>query len=362
MRGTNSMKGLLLAGLVAGSVACQPADGAPVSGQGDGTAARVVNVQVITVQPSVFVDYVRATGEVEALSDVTISAEESGVIREFYVEKGATVRAGQPIAKINDAVLKPQTDEARAAAVVAQEQYRRQQQVWDTEKIGSEIGLLQAKSAAEGAAARAAALEARLERTVLRAPVAGVFDEKLIEVGEMAMPGVPVARVVSTQKVKVTAGIPERFAADVRDGTAARLTFDVFPGREFTGRVSFVGSTVNRENRTFPIELVLENPGRLIKPRMVASVQVARARLEHALVVPQGAVLRTEAGYQAFVVTEREGNLVAEARRVRLGASYENRVVIDSGLVAGERLVTVGQRLVDAGSRVRIVSAEEKQP
>jgi multidrug efflux pump subunit AcrA (membrane-fusion protein) len=92
---------------------------------------------------------------------------------------------------------------------------------------------------------------------------------------------------------------------------------------------------------------------------MVASVQVVRSRLENALVVPQGAVLRTEAGYQAFVVVERDGHLVAQTRPVRLGASFENRVVIEAGLAAGDRLVVVGQRLVDQGSRVRIVQDAE---
>jgi RND family efflux transporter MFP subunit len=358
MRRSNSVQRLILAGLVAGGVAaCQPADGAPPADQEE--AVRVVNVQVVTVQPSAFVDYVRATGEVEALSDITVSAEETGVIREFFAAKGAMVSAGQPLARIDDAVLKAQADEARAAAQLAQEQYQRQRQVWDAEKIGSEMGVLQAKSQADGAAARAAALDARLERTVVRAPVAGVFDEKSVEVGEMVQPGTPIARVVATQRVKVTAGIPERFAAEVATGAAARLSFDVFPGREFAGRVSFVGSTVDRESRTFPIEVVLDNPQRLIKPRMVASVQVVRSRLENALVVPQGAVLRTEAGYQAFVVVERDGHLVAQTRPVRLGASFENRVVIEAGLAAGDRLVVVGQRLVDQGSRVRIVQDAE---
>jgi len=320
-------------------------------------AARVVNVEVITATPGSFVDYIRATGEVEALSDVTLSAEETGVIREFFVAKGAWLGQGEPIAKIDDAVLKAQAEEARAAAGLAREQYQRQRRVWEESKVGSEIALLQTRSQAEAAAARLSALESRLDRTVIRSPVSGVFDEKSMEVGEMAMPGARIGRVVATHKLKVSAGIPERFAAELQRGAVARLTFDIFPGREFMGTVSFVGSTVDAENRTFPVEILLDNPQRLIKPRMVANVQVVRARLEGVIVVPQDVVLRTEAGYQVFVVADRDGKPVAEARPVSLGASYENRVVITEGLAAGDRLVTVGQRLVDPGSRIRIVEA-----
>lgn len=351
---------LLAVSAVAGA-GCASADGETANEQTAAEAARVVNVEVITAAPGSFVDYIRATGEVEALHDVTLSAEESGVIREFFVAKGAWVERGASIARIDDAVLAAQVNEARAAARLAQEQYERQRRVWEESKVGSEMALLQTRSQAEAAAARLAALEARLERTVIRSPISGVFDEKSMEAGEMAMPGQRVGRVVATHTLKVTAGIPERFAADLKRGATARVTFDIFPGREFTGKVSFVGSTVDADNRTFPVEVVLENPGRLIKPRMVANVQVVRARLDGVMVVPQNVVLRTEAGYQVFVVADRDGQLVAEARPVTLGPSYENRVVITEGLTAGDRLVTVGQRLVDRGSRVRVVNeaAEE---
>lgn len=347
---------LAAAGVGTWMAGCRPADG-EAANQPAAETARVVNVEVITATPGAFVDYIRTTGEVEALSDVTLSAEETGVIKQFFVAKGAWVAQGAPIAKIDDAVLQAQVEEARAAARLAQEQYDRQRRVWEESRVGSEIGLLQTRSQAEAAAARRAALESRLDRTVIRSPVAGVFDEKSMEVGEMVMPGGRIGRVVTTHRLKVTAGIPERFAAELKNGSAARITFDIFPGREFAGSVSFVGSTVDAENRTFPVEIVLDNPQRLIKPRMVGNVQVVRARLDHVIVVPQQVVVRTEAGYQVFVVTQRDGQLVAEARPVSLGASYDNRVVITDGLAQGDRLVSVGQRLVDPGSRVRIVNA-----
>ncbi len=348
----------MLALLVAGAAAaCQPADSAPPAEDPE-AFARVVKVQVRVVEPGDFLDYIRATGEVEAVNDVILSAEESGVIREFYVAKGAAVEAGQAIAKIDDAVLAAQAAEARAAAQLAEEQYERQRQVWEEEKIGSEIAYLQAKSQAQAAAARSDALEARLSRTVIRAPVAGVFDEKFMDDGEMAMPGSRIGRVVSARRVKVTAGIPERFAPDVATGAATRVTFDIFPGEEFVGRVRFVGGIVDPQNRTFPIEILIDNPRRLIKPNMVANVQVVRAHLTGVTVLPQDLVMRTEEGYQVFVVVERDGASFADARRVTLGPSYENRVVITDGLAVGDRVISVGARLVDQGSRVRVLQAE----
>lgn len=349
--------GALGALLASAAVACNAADSAPLADGAPDATARVVKVEIREVRPDTFVDYVRATGEVEALHDVVLSTEEPGVVRRFYVAKGAAVQAGQAIAKIDDAVLAAQAEEAGAAARLARERYERQRQVWEEARVGSEMGYLQAKSQAEAAAARAAALDARLGRTVIRTPVAGVFDEKHADVGEMVMTGSPIGRVVSARRIKVIAGIPERFARDVVVGSAARVTFDILPEDVFAGRIAFVGTTVDPANRTFPIEILIENPRRLIKPHMVANVHVARERLSQAIVLPQDMVLRTEQGYQVFVVADGDGQAAAEARPVTLGPSYQNRVVIREGLAAGDRVISAGARLVDHGTRIQVVEA-----
>jgi RND family efflux transporter MFP subunit len=222
--------------------------------------------------------------------------------------------------------------------------------------VGSEIAFLQARTNAAVAHARLETLEARLARTKIRAPVAGIFDEKYAEVGEMAMPGTRIARVIASRQVKVTGGVPERYGLAVRPGAPADVTFDVLPGETFRGRIRYVGAAVDPVNRTIPIELVLDNPGGRIKPRMIANVQVARARLEDVVVVPQQVVQRTEDGFEVFVVELEDGRPVARRRAVTVGPAADNRVVVTSGLTPGDQLITLGQQLVDDGSRVRIVS------
>jgi multidrug efflux pump subunit AcrA (membrane-fusion protein) len=106
---------------------------------------------------------------------------------------------------------------------------------------------------------------------------------------------------------------------------------------------------------------VMDNPGRVIKPHMVASVEIANRRLRDVFVVPQDAIQRTEDGYQVFVAVERDGSLYAEDRQVRLGPMYANRVVVEEGLSEGDRLIVRGQQLVDTGNRVRIVNEAEFQ-
>ena len=342
-----------------GFAACSPAKGdsddQPPVDLNDGF--KVVNVEVATVEPTTFTDFIRITGEVEAYSDVTISAQESGAITEFLVSRGEHVRRGQAIARIDNEVLTAQANEARASAELAQEQYERQRRLWEEERIGSEIAYLQAKAQAAVQQARLKTLEARLARTQIRSPVAGVFEERYLEVGEMAVVGAPVVRVVSVDRLKVNGGVPERFAPWVQRNDRAVITFDILPGREVSGNIGYVGTTVDDRNRTFPVEIVIDNPDGIVKPQMVANVQLERARLTDVIVVPQEVVIRTEFGYQVYVVVEQDGATLAAARPVQLGPAYADRVVIESGLEIGELLIEAGAQLVDDGSRVRIVNS-----
>ena len=320
---------------------------------------KIVNVETTVVQPRSFAATVRITGEAEPETDVTVSAEESGVLARFVAARGASVRRGAAIARIEDDVLAAQVEEARAMAQLAEDRYVRQKRLWEEEGIGSEIAFLQARSEAESASARHEQLKARLARTIVRAPVAGTVDDHLVEAGEVVQPGTPVARVVDASRLEISGGVPERFAPRVSLGDSARITFDILPGREFDGVISFVGTAVDRQSRTFPIEIVMDNPQGDVKPYMIANVRVLMRRIEDAIVVPRDVLLRTEAGQQAIVVREGEQGDVAEARDVTLGATSENEVVVTSGLDAGDRLVVRGHQMVDPGDRVRVVGGED---
>jgi membrane fusion protein, multidrug efflux system len=325
------------------------------SSPGAMSAPRVVNVEVLEVRLELFEDLIGITGTVEAERDVTIAAEESGVVRELYVPRGRAVRAGQPLARIDDQVLRAQYDQAKAEAGLARETYERQRRLWEDEKIGSEMNYLRAKYGAETAEAAVRMLGARLERTVVRAPISGILDDRLIEVGSMVGPGTPVARIIDVDTLKVAGGVPERYAGEVRPGGTAAVTFDNLREREFAGRTRFVGSSINDQNRTFAVEVAIPNAGGMLKPGMVARVRLARGAPAEALLVPRDAVIRTETGYVVYVVVERDGRRIAEPRPVTTGAGAGNRVVIESGLAAGELIVTVGQHQVAGGDIVQIV-------
>ncbi len=323
--------------------------------QDEAAYIRVINVEVATVRTSTFTEVIRLTGTVQADKDVVISAEESGVIREIMVDKGNWVQADQAIFRMDSELLRAQVAQAQALSSLAGETWERRKRLYEQDQVGSELAYLEAKFGAEQAAANLGLLEERLARTVIRAPIAGVLDSREIEVGTMVGPGTPVARIVDTDPVRITGGVPERYATDVRVGTEATVTFDVFPDEAFRGQIWYVGAVVNPGNRTFPVELKLPNPGRLIKPEMVANVEVVRRVLDEAMVVPQEALMRIEEGFIVFVVENEGGVDLVRSQQVELGPSQRNEVVIRSGIKAGDRLIVVGQQSVAAGDLVNVV-------
>lgn len=317
---------------------------------------RVINVEVAPVTVEPFTERIRLTGTVEANRDALVSADEEGVVDRVLAERGAFVRTGQPLVRLDDELLRLQLAQAEAQAEVARETFERNEQLFREDRAISEIQYLEVRARSREAAARRDLLAERLERTIVRAPFPGVLEERFVEKGERLSLGDPVARLVELDRVKVTAGVPERYAPDVRVGTPVTVTFDVLPDREFEGRLTYVGSVVNRENRTFPVELTLANPDAAMKPEMVATVTLVRRTLEEAIVVPQEALVRDEDGFVAFVVEEGAGEPVARSVVVETGAAQSNRVVVRSGLEAGQRLVVVGQKQVADGDRVNVVA------
>lgn len=348
------MQGSLALFTAAAVAGCGDAQAGAEDTEGE-AAVRIINVEVMEIATSSFVDQVSLTGTAMANRDVQVAAEESGVIREILKEKGSRVSAGEPLAKIDDAILLAQVEQARSQAGFASQVWERRKRLWEENQVGSEIAYLESKVGAEQAAASLRILEERLARTTVRAPFDGVLESRTIEVGSMVGPGMVVGRVVALDPIKIVAGVPERYAADVRVGSSAVVTFDVFPGETFDATIRYVGSAVDPQNRTFPIEVVMSNPRGIVKPDMVSNVAVTLRRLESALVVPQDALVRVENGYVVFVVAERDGATVAEVRPVELGPNQRDLVVVVGGLQLGDRLIVVGQKMVADGDRVNVV-------
>jgi RND family efflux transporter MFP subunit len=184
--------------------------------------------------------------------------------------------------------------------------------------------------------------------------VAGRIDERLVDVGEMVGPGSPIARLIQVGVVKISAGIPERYVDGVKVGMPVTMTFDALGNEQVSGRITYVGGTISKSDRTLPIEIELPNRGGRFKPEMVAELGVRKDRLRNVIVIPRTALVRTESGWQVYLaVPASDGDgYVVEPRDVTLGPTDKGSVVVESGVMKGEYVITVGQNKVNPGEQV----------
>ena len=357
----------LLALAVAGCAGADGSDGTAPSTDEESVAQRSVRVETLTLQPTTFEDIIELTGTVESDNDATLSAQSAGTV-EYLAPLGRRVAQGAVIARLDQGLLnaalqqaEAQVENAQASLELAEDTYNRQEPLYRDSIISAlefqnvRAQLNQAKAAFRQADALRAQAQEQLDNTVIRAPSSGTVEEHAVERGEQATPGMPIIRIVDTRRVKVTVGVPERYAGDIEIGTAVQLDFQAYRGRVQEGRVTFAGSAINPLSRTFPVEIEVDNPDGTLKPEMIAEVYVSREHLDDVLVVPRAAVLRDEGGTGVFVVTDQGGTPAASRRPVTLGPAYAGSVIIESGLEAGAEVIVLGQTTVTEGDPVDIV-------
>lgn len=326
-------------------------------------------VEVRAIQPRDFDEMVEVTAAIEAIEDVTLTARASGTVVEL-LDRGDPVEKGQVVARLDPTLVKAavaQADAAVAAARatlrLAEDALRRQKPLFEQDIISAlefenlQAQVAQAKAQVRQAEAGRAQAKAQLELTRVVAPFAGRVEDRFVEPGGQSNPGQPVLRVVDVARVKAVAGVPERYATDIRAGAAVEIAFNAYGVEPREAEVTFVGTAINASNRTFTIEAVLDNPDRLLKPQMVARLRVVRAKHPGALVVPLASIARDETGAGVFVVVDGEAGPIAQRRSVRLGARSGDQVEVEEGLAPGDRVVVAGQNALTNDDLVEMVDA-----
>lgn len=321
---------------------------------------RAVLVTSIPVQRGRFIRYVEANATVESKTNITVSPELAGVIRELYVREGQNVAAGQTIARLDDAVIRSQIDELKTSLTLASTVLEKRERLWQ-QKIGTELQYLEAKTNKESLERSIRTLETQLAKTEVKAPMAGRVEEVFARSGELAQPGLPLVRLVSTTDVNLKANLSEAYLNKFRPGDSARVFFPEF-NRELVSQVRTVGTLINPANRTFIVEVGLPNDPLLNKPGLMAVVSLKEYDDPVALTVPSHLIQQDLKGEFVYVLGQNGSQPVARKVRIKRGQSYRNRTVIEEGLSGQEQLIDEGFREVVDGANVRLQASEPSSP
>jgi len=186
-------------------------------------------------------------------------------------------------------------------------------------------------------------------RTVpISAPASGFVIEKKVVQGQSIQAGDELYTIADLSDVWVEAQLREEDAGRVSLGATATLDFTSYPGRPFTGRVTYIDPILGEQARTVKARITVLNTDARLKPGMYATV-VLNSPTQSALTVPRSAVVQT--GERALVFVDL-GNGKLNAQTVKLGRTGGDYVEVLSGLASGQRVVTSAQFLIDSESNV----------
>jgi len=136
------------------------------------------------------------------------------------------------------------------------------------------------------------------------------------------------------------------------------VQLEALQGRTLAGRITEIAASANRESRVFNVEVTLPNRDRSLKVGMIAAIRIEQANAQNVPVVPLTALMTAESGsngYSIFTVQEREGKQFAQLKSVRIGQTFGKSVVINEGLIPGERIIVNRTNQLSDGSPIRVV-------
>ncbi len=273
----------------------------------DTVETTVFAVSTITAVKGDIKEYLELNGDITARTEVNVYPETTGKLKSFSVKIGQRVKKDQVIAQI------------------------------DPSRPGMTFAF-----------------------SPVKAPITGTVTAIPAQVGSVAAPSIPIAKIGKMNELEIIVYVAERFISKMKIGLPARITTEAYPGKTFKGAIREISPVVDPASRTLEIKLHVEDPGRLLKAGMFASVKLITEEKSSIVKIPAETLLSRFGQTYVFVVppADASGEKRVEKRIIVPGLRIDNQVEITEGLEAGEEIVIHGQTLLADGVPVKVVSSE----
>ncbi len=318
----------------------EPVTAAPV--------AKVLRIKVHEVAPEELVERLSTTGTVRANEQVELVSEISGKVAEILFDEGSRVAAGQVLLKIDDGELVAERERIVHQLELAESREARQRELLE-EGVQSQQEYDFALSQVNVLRSQASLVEARLEKTEIRAPFAGTVGLRYVSLGSYLTPQTKIASLQDIDPVKIDFAVPEKYAQRVRVGS--EVAFRVSGSEEpFAGRVYAIEPSVDLATRSLSLRAESSNPRGLLLPGAFADVDIVVRRVEGALSVPSLAVIPELGGKKVFVYEDGK----ARVRHVETGLRSAEMVEITAGLEPGDQVIVSAIQQLRGGLEVEL--------
>lgn len=337
-------------GLLAIAPGCKPGDEEAAPGATAEAPRHIARVEVATISPVPFSATTTLIGETEADEAITVSAEAPGRILQANYEEGEPVVKGQWLARVEATVDRTRVGQLSTNLQQAERDLARLEEL-KGKGLATEAQIEQARLGVENARYNVKMTRAGISKTSVAAPIGGIVDRVFLEQGEFASPGAPLVTIVNFDTIVVRAGLPESQLTWATAGKAVKVRI-VALDRVVDAKIRRVGIQANTRNRTFPLVIEVPNADHGIRPGMRADVVLSTEHYDAGILVPRNSVLESVDARIVFAVE----NDAAVRRVVEVGPGRGDFVLIRRGVSAGDKIVTVGQRLISNGEPVKVLA------
>ena len=318
---------------------------------------RLTLVSKYEIQQTIFNTYIEAQANLKTRKNVLILPEFQGTLEKVFVSEGQKVKKGQLLAEINDSGLNEQYEQMVIQAEFAKENFERTQRLWDN-NIGSEMQYLKSKTDYEASKKMVDQMKDRLSKTKIYAPFDGEIDEIISNVGSNLIPGVSqILRLVNLDIIYAESFVSEKYISFIGEGTEAIVQIPLL-NMEYRSSVNQTGNFINPSNRTFRIEVPVENFDNRIKQNLDAKIKINIYKKDDAIVIPLRIVREDALGKNfVYVMSEdnKEGVYLTSKQFITLGNKSEDKVEVTEGLALGDIVVLEGAYSVEDSQRVKLI-------
>lgn len=305
-------------------------------------------VKTAVVQQSTLPVNVRAIGTLTARS-VEISPEISGHVQQIHFADGAMVKKDEALIQLDDAVYKAKYESAKARLAFNTSDYNRKN-LLATQGVIAKQAIEQAMADLKTSAATAEESAVMVSKMQLVAPFDGVVGRCKVNPGDYVTTGQSMVSLTDTKHLRIEYNVPESFLPLLKRGQEVQITAAAWPGKTFTGKVSFISPTINAENRSIALYADVANEENELAAGMFANIKQVLGKQEQAIMIPSRSLVPVLDGEQVFTVKEGK----AYAVNVTIGKRQNEYVQILQGLKAGDVIITDGQLKVRNGMPVQI--------
>ncbi|WP_276362250.1 efflux RND transporter periplasmic adaptor subunit [Daejeonella sp. H1SJ63] len=319
------------------------------SGRGTAGASAPMKVSGIITKAEDFSNSLSVAGSIEANEQVDIRSEISGLVTGIYFSEGSSVSKGKLLIKINDQELQAQLSQALTKQKLAQETESRAKQLLEKEAISKEeydVALAELRSLQS----QTQLIRAQLAKTQIIAPFSGKIGLRSISSGEYLTPSSTIARLVSTDPVKILFSIPEKYAGLIKLNTD--IAFSVAGSKTtYNARIYAIEPGIDLATRTLQLKAKASNSKGELLPGSFAKIDLPLSSTNDAILIPTESVIPVLQGKKVYVSSKGKAKEVM----VETGTRTDKQILITSGLNVGDTVITTGIMSMKEGMPVNVI-------